>query len=215
MSLTPTKTRERNRRGEGLRLRQDIVQAAANILNAGGSAASVSLRDIARQVGISAPSIYTHFPDRDSIVLAVVQDTFVELKDRLETQMNRPGLEAVARLRAVCVAYLDFALEWPQRYQILFGGVWNLAEAQKSSSVGAVVVGDEVFALMVEAIAQCVVAGQSSSTDPAADASALWVALHGLADLRVTAPLFPWPPDLVELLINRLALLNPTSESPT
>ena len=210
--MTPLKTRERNRRGEGLRLRQDIVQAAANILNAGGSAESVSLRDIARQVGISAPSIYTHFPDRDSIVLAVVQDTFAELKERLETQMNRPGLEAVVRLKAACTAYLNFALEWPQRYRVLFGGVWNAAEAQKSSLVGAVVVGDEVFALMVEAIEQCVVAGQSSSTDPAADASALWVALHGLADLRVTAPLFPWPPDLVELLINRLALLVPKAE---
>jgi len=210
--MTPPKTRERNRRGEGLLLRQDIVQAAANILNAGGSAESVSLRDVARQVGISAPSIYTHFADRDAILLAVVQDAFAELKARLETQMNGAGLEAVARLRAMCMAYLDFALEWPQRYRILFGGVWNAAEAQKSSSTGAVVVGDEVFALMVQAIKECVTAGRSSSTDPFADASALWVALHGLADLRVTAPLFPWPPDLVELLINRLALLVPKSE---
>jgi len=210
--MTALKTRERNRRGEGLRLRQDIVQAASNILDAGGSAESVSLRDVARQVGISAPSIYTHFADRDAILLAVVQDAFAELKTRLETAMNQAGLEAVARLRAMCTAYLNFALEWPQRYRILFGGVWNAAEAQKASLTGAVVVGDEVFALMVQAIEQCVVAGRSSSTDPFADASALWVALHGLADLRVTAPLFPWPPDLVELLINRLALLVPKSE---
>ena len=211
--MTNSKTRKRNPRGEGLRLRQEIVQAATKILNKGGSAESVSLRDIARQVGISAPSIYTHFADRDSILLAVVQEAFAELKTRLETVQGQTGLEAdpTASLLAICNAYLEFALASPQRYRILFGGVWNAAEAQQAIGDEATGMGQDVLELVVQAIRRCVTAGQSSSTDPIADDSALWVALHGLAQLRTAAPLFPWSANIVETLVSRLVLLNPSA----
>ena len=56
-------TRARNRRGEGARLRDDIVAAAVALLDETGDQAAVSLRAVARRVGIAAPSIYRHFAD--------------------------------------------------------------------------------------------------------------------------------------------------------
>ena len=68
--------RERNRRGEGAKLRTDILAAATELLERTGSEEAVTLRAVARQVGISAPSIYSHFPEREAIVDAIVDDAF-------------------------------------------------------------------------------------------------------------------------------------------
>ena len=53
--------------------------------------------------------------------------------------------------------------------------------------------GAETFALLVQAIQDCVTAGVSASTDVLADATAVWVALHGTVSLRTALPRFPWP----------------------
>lgn len=61
--------RERNRRGQGTRLRAEILAGATQLLEDSGSEEAVTLRAIARQIGISAPSIYSHFPDREALSL--------------------------------------------------------------------------------------------------------------------------------------------------
>jgi hypothetical protein len=53
--------------------------------------------------------------------------------------------------------------------------------------------GAEAFALLVRGIEDCVTAGSSASADVVADATAVWVALHGAVTLRTTLPGFPWP----------------------
>jgi hypothetical protein len=53
--------------------------------------------------------------------------------------------------------------------------------------------GAESFALLVRSIEDCVAAGASASTDVVADATSVWVALHGTVTLRTTLPGFPWP----------------------
>jgi len=53
--------------------------------------------------------------------------------------------------------------------------------------------GAESFALLVTSIEDCVRAGISASTDIVADATAVWVAMHGTITLRSTLPGFPWP----------------------
>ncbi len=53
--------------------------------------------------------------------------------------------------------------------------------------------GAEAFALLVQAIEECVEAGASGSTDIVADSTAVWVALHGAVTLRTALPGYPWP----------------------
>lgn len=208
--MTTPKTRARNPRGEGQRLRQDIVRAAAALLDEGEREAPIALRDVARRVGVSAPSIYAHFADRDAVLLAVVQEAFAELKTHLRIASDQPSVGAVARLHAFCAAYLDFARRWPRRYDVLFGGTWNAKTTPPSleEAVAAEAVGMDVFVMLADALRDCVAAGDSASTDPLADAAGLWVALHGFAHLRMTTPMMPWPPHLLERLVTHLALLR-------
>ena len=208
---TPTTSpRERNRRGEGSRLRAEIVAAAAALLDETGNEEAVTLRAVARRIGISAPSIYAHFPDRQAILLAVVQGAFAELGEQLETAAGAPAEDPVTGLHDVCEAYLAFAAGRPQRYRVMFGGLWNATAALESASVTSdeiAALGQEVLAALVTRLEACVRAGRSTSDDPGADAVALWLGLHGLAHQRVVSAAFPWPSDIQERLVAPLAHL--------
>lgn len=203
--------RERNRRGEGGRLRTDILRSASALLDETGDEQAVTLRAVARRVGISAPSIYPHFLDRQAILVAIVRDAFAELRAELLAAEDEAGPDPVARLRAVCMAYLDFAATQPQRYRVMFGGLWNGAEALRSGAITeaeAEELGWDNLHVLVAGLEACVAAGRSTSTDPFTDAVGLWVALHGLAHQRAVAPLFPWPEGIATTLVDRLARME-------
>jgi AcrR family transcriptional regulator len=154
---------------------------------------------VAREIGIAAPSIYAHFADRDAIVMAVVMRVFDELAEAIEQGTATAGPDPVQRLIAGCEAYLTYGLEHPARYGVLFTQRDLNPEAYcQPVSIGedgrpVLEFGAESFALLVRGIEDCVVAGVSASTDVIADATAVWVALHGTVTLRTALPGFPWP----------------------
>ena len=87
------------RRGEGGKLRADILAAAAALIEETGSEQSVTLREIARRIGIAAPSIYEHFPSREAIVYAVIDDLASQLRAAVaQAQDSQP--DPLGRLRA-------------------------------------------------------------------------------------------------------------------
>jgi len=75
-----TKPRQRNPRGQGERLRDDIIEAASRLL-ADPAAPPLTLRAVAREVGVAATSVYLHFDDIESLILAVADRLFTELGD--------------------------------------------------------------------------------------------------------------------------------------
>lgn len=203
--MTTSKTRAPNRRGDGAQLREEIVDAATRLVN--GGSVPVTLRAVAREAGISAPAIYAHFSDLDAVLLAVTQRAFAALEQALDVAQDS---DPARRLRAVCAAYLSFAEEQPHRYRVMFGAVWDASRALDRSPAIAdevAVLGMGAFDVLRRALADCVAAGRSTSTDPFADAAALWVGLHGFAQLQVATPVFPWPAPLRGILVDRLALL--------
>ncbi|MBN6038283.1 TetR/AcrR family transcriptional regulator [Amycolatopsis sp. 195334CR] len=201
--------RRRNRRGEGGKLREEIIAAAVELLDEHGDERAITLRSVARRIGIAAPSIYPHFPDQPAIMLAVVRLEFDRLVKVLREAAESGGDDPRQRLFAVCHAYLDLARSHPERYRTMFGGLWvpDLGEssvtAENLSSLG-----DESLGLMARVLGECVEAGQATSTDLAADAVALWLGLHGLAHQRAVTSAFPWPDDIAERIIGALAHLK-------
>jgi AcrR family transcriptional regulator len=191
--------RQRNARGQGARLTEDIVSAALALIERTGATESVTLRAVAREVGIAAPSIYAHFPDRDAVVMAVVVRIFDELTEAIEQGIQSAGPDPVGRLVRGCQAYVAYGLAHPARYGVLFSGRrMAAADYCKPVPIGpdgrpVLEFGAESFALLVKSIEDCVTAGASASTDVVADATAVWVAMHGTVTLRTALPGFPWP----------------------
>ena len=108
------------RRGQGARLTEDIVSGALALIERTGSAEAVTLRAVAQEVGIAAPSIYAHFPDRDAVLMAVVVRIFDELTQTIKQGQKSAGQDPADRLVAGCEAYVAFGLEHPARYGVLF-----------------------------------------------------------------------------------------------
>lgn len=195
-------TRARNPRGSGTRLRGEIVAAAATLIARTGSDQAVTLRSVAREVGISAPSIYGHFSDRDAIVEAVVSESLEQLHLAVADAVAAHA-DPVEGLYAGCSAYVEFGISEPARYRVLFG--WSRPKGQSPQSDTR---GLAAFNTLVTNLESCVDAGKSTSTDTFVDAVSIWTSLHGQVMLRADLPEFPWPStDTVSEMVRSLARL--------
>jgi AcrR family transcriptional regulator len=206
--------RQRNARGQGVRLTQDIVTGALELIDRTGTAESVTLRAVAREIGIAAPSIYSHFADRDAILLAVVARLFDDLSAAIEAAKELAPDDPVERLVAGCAGYVGWGLGNPARYFVLFQSRWADAPGVSAYCEPVTIgpdgppvpeLGAEAFSKLVDGIAACVQAGVSASTDVVADGTAVWVALHGAVTLRTALPRFPWP-EPVSKFVRQLVL---------
>ena len=85
-------------------------------------ASALSLRAIARELKITAPAIYNYFPDRDALVTALIIDAFTSFGDwQLEARDSVPANDLDERMKAIGLAYRNWAHAYPQRYQLIFG----------------------------------------------------------------------------------------------
>lgn len=85
-------------------------------------APALSLRAIARAIGITAPAIYNYYPDRDALVTALIIDAYTSFGDaQLAARDAVPADNLVGRLRATGIAYRQWAITYPERYQLIFG----------------------------------------------------------------------------------------------
>lgn len=177
--------RPRAPQGEGTKLRDELIDAAARILAREGRAEAVTLRAVAREVGIAAPSIYLHFEDRDQLLRAVLVRTFADFAAYLEQAYEHAGADPVDRLRAGCRAYCEFATESPNAYAVLFAGLI-------APSVSAEGEGMAAFELLVGGVATVMTAGRMPATEPFVVARRIWTHLHGAMALRRALPEFVW-----------------------
>src|SRR3954452_15480765 len=116
MSLQPLK-RRRAPRGSGDQLREEILDATTDLLLETGHAKAVSIRSVAQRVGVTPPSIYLHFADKDALLDAVCARYF----ERLDEVMQRVAADQpsnIERLRAQGLAYVRFAMDTPELYRI-------------------------------------------------------------------------------------------------
>jgi AcrR family transcriptional regulator len=85
-------------------------------------ASTLSLRAIARELKITAPAIYNYFPDRDALVTALIIDAYISFGDyQIASRDAQAGDDLAGHLRAIGFAYRQWALDYPQRYQLIFG----------------------------------------------------------------------------------------------
>lgn len=85
-------------------------------------APALSLRAIARELKITAPAIYNYFPDRDALVTALIIDAYTSFGDsQLEARDSVSADDFIGQLKAIGLAYRNWAHTYPQRYQLIFG----------------------------------------------------------------------------------------------
>ena len=189
MVKTGERARERNPQGEGARLRDELIAAAGRLLAADDDVDSLSLRGVAREAGVAAPSVYLHFPSKEALLSAVVGAHFGALQQAIETAVAS-GHDPASRLLAGCLAYCRYAVEQPRSYQLLF----NTPRSGSRDPQFAGTSGAAAFQVLVDGVASCIAVGVARPGDPFRIATDIWAALHGTASLRRATAGFPWPP---------------------
>ncbi len=118
MSVSQPQTRERSRRGEGDQLRDDLLAAASDLLAEHGTIAKVSLRAVASRTGVSPTAVYRHFDSHDELMTESVLWCWRELDGALGEAVD--GEDPFACFQRMGDAYLQFAMDEPGRYKVLF-----------------------------------------------------------------------------------------------
>jgi AcrR family transcriptional regulator len=200
--------RTRNRRGQGELLRAEILDAAGRLLAERGDENAVSIRMIADAVGVTPPSIYLHFPDKDTLIDAVCEARFAEFDAALESAGRKAAKskDPLAELRERGRAYVRFGLANPEHYRVIFmtkhQRSMTIEEMLAGSMDGEPRAGAKAFSHVVGAVLRAADAGAIRTNDPFVTAILLWSGFHGIVSLLISEPGFPWPP--VETLVESL-----------
>jgi AcrR family transcriptional regulator len=196
-----------NRLGQGERLRQEILDAATRILEESGSEGALSLRGIAREVGIAAPSIYLHFKDKTDLVWAVLGTAYADLATRMRHAGHAGPAEPWQQLRATAEVYRKYALGNPRRYRLMFS-LEEQASVDRHRAVSHPL--SHVIDAWAEAVNRYVAAVMPERRHEAHKlAVLLWTGMHGQLVLYHTLPITsaadePELAQLNELLMKKL-----------
>ncbi|HEV7585282.1 MAG TPA: TetR/AcrR family transcriptional regulator [Solirubrobacteraceae bacterium] len=164
-------------------LRAACVGAALELLEEGGARA-LSLRAVARRAGVSPAAPYRHYADREALVSAVAAVGYRELAERLAAAHPAPATPE--QLASVAVAYVQFALEQPALFRMMFGEPCDRDNDERVAATAA------VSLYLREIVARCF-----PQADAEALAPAIWALVHGLAFLHLDGKLDASTPSAV------------------
>lgn len=171
--------RSRNPRGEGERLRQEILEAMLRLLSdeARMRPLSLSLREVAREAGVSAPAIYAHFDGKRDLAEAAMDRLFSRLLEEIDVAVTSTAGEPPERQLAVLAhAYGRFAQANPSWFRFMFR---DSVPHEKRAA--------ELASRWREAVVRLADTGLRLTQTPEAAAMSVWSAIHGRLMLDGTA----------------------------
>jgi AcrR family transcriptional regulator len=190
-------------------LRQALIGAALKIV-CEKDAESVSLREVARRVGVSHAAPYRHFADKEALLAAVAQEGFQMLHHTLEAVLHKSSVAPIERLQLIGVAYVDFALQHSSHYRLMFGAYGTTAAHQNPELTQ---VATQAFMVLVDCVELGQQAGVIRLDDSKQLALAAWSLTHGLAMLLMDGqipiatsdPVAPLANFITQILVEGLA----------
>jgi AcrR family transcriptional regulator len=116
----PAERRARNPRGQGERLRTEILAAAERLFSELGGEEALTMRGVARAAGIAPASIYQHFADKTALVRGVIEHDYGRLSAAMrQADESVTADDVVGRVKAQMHAYCTFAIDNPGHYRLM------------------------------------------------------------------------------------------------
>jgi AcrR family transcriptional regulator len=165
-------------------VREELVDAAEQLLSERGSAAAVPVAEIVRRVGVTAPVLYAHFADKDALFVAVHARRMDDFRDTLR-RAGRRSTSALDALERRGRAYIRYATTKSDAYRALFMTPHSLGSDVFADPAAR---GLTAFDDLVANVQACVDEGSIPACDPEVKARIVWAQVHGLASLLITMP---------------------------
>ena len=196
--------RRRNPRGEGDRLRVDLLDAATELMAEHGTIEGISLRAVARRAGVSPTAVYRHFDDHLALLRESVAQCWRNFYDVMVVARDSSD-DPYEAFSAAGDAYVRFAMEHQGEYRVLFSNRIHLdmsdvdfpnsADPPRDSPDA----GSSAFQVLVGLVA-AILERNDDDRDPFFVAVQVHTWIHGMVDLIGCHPDLPWP-GLDEMLV--------------
>ena len=167
-----------------LDLKEACIQAAREVIAEQGIE-GLSLRDVARKLGVSHQAPYRHYPSRDHLLAAIMQRCFKDFADYIDHTAQTHGSDA---LLGMGEGYMRYAAQHPLEYRLMFGTPWPEPAAHPDLVRHAAHAFDLLRQHLQLKLQQRASATQSDMLALLAQAELqalfIWSALHGMASIK-------------------------------
>ena len=184
-----------------------MVRTARGQLEAEG-AEQLSLRGVARELGVTAPALYAYVDDKHELLAAVATEHFERLIERFALVVATDPLE---RIRALSRAYVEHAVASPALFRLMFR-----YPPSPTSELEAFPPATKAFEIAAAATAAGIESGQLTVADASMASMTMWVAVHGVAEVLLLGFGFDeaWEEQLIDSVIETV-LAGQSQPSPT
>ncbi len=161
-------------------LKAKILEAARTLFIERGFE-ETSIRNIAERIEYSPTTIYLYFKDKDDIFYALHKEGFIILNQYFKTLQN--VADPFERLKAINKAYISFALENREYYDLMFisrSPMNALEEDQEKWEEG-----NKAFGALSGTVAECIAKGYFKGMDPEILSFTCWSMVHGICSLEI------------------------------
>jgi AcrR family transcriptional regulator len=138
----------------------------------------LSLRSIARTVGVSQTAPYRHFKDKNQLLADVAAQAFTELYERSRSLID-PNANAITNIQTTGMTYLQYAIENPEKYRLLFGNTIQNRRHYRAM----IEAGEQSFQILIDQVERGIEAGDFIPGCSLLLANSLWTQVHGAASL--------------------------------
>lgn len=167
-------------------VRGRILSAAQELFDSSGIDA-VSMRALGARVGLTASALYAYFPAKVDLLRALWWDALDELHSRMAL-LSQGEPDPIVAIRRLGRAYVDFGLENPARFRVLFmADQGAFAEELKAAGIY-----HDSYRLFRERVAEAIEQKRLRLEDPDLCAQVIWAGVHGALNLTNSSASFPF-----------------------
>jgi AcrR family transcriptional regulator len=159
-------------------LKEALIAAGLKILSEDG-VEGLSLRKVAREVGVSHTAPYNHFSDKQALLAAISTAGFEQLYIKLSETFKTVNASSIKIIPEIAWAYLQFALEDPGRFRLMFSGALEV----ETDHPDYLAVSRKNIAFFEEVIAYCQKRGELGNGKTTDHAIRIWSLVHGYTHL--------------------------------
>lgn len=165
----------------------------------------LSLRQVAKHIGVSHNAPYQHFPDKESLIAAIAEQGFIRLSEAIDDVIaTQSAHNALSQLEAIGRVYVSFMLTYPHYFEVMFGQ--HPHKDYPTLSTASI----KTFNQLVQVIIDGQEKMQIQTGNPQEMACVIWVAIHGLSAVMLAQKMPPQiigqenPLELVTTFIQRI-----------
>jgi AcrR family transcriptional regulator len=157
----------------------DAILAAACDLYIEAGLDGFSMRKLAKEVGVTAPALYRHYDGREAVLADVVREAYRAFMSYIYRALE--GSTPLERFQRAGEGYLDFAIEHPRWYAILFSGPERLGMEALPDDIESM--GCAIHQFWIDRVGECMRAGIFPEGDALDVSLTMWAHAHGMVQL--------------------------------